>query len=171
MLLWRVVRKKMSLIRNFAQISCAASTPLARFYVPLSLFCTRGPGRFFNSALYWFWCFILHLALPGGQRGLRFAPPPLSAGPFGAVFRFAATRGRPCLQSAFLAARPFVLPHPCAGALQGSHGAGGSAGPCGVAFQGDNRHVFTGPYVFTGLYAGFPRPRAGKQCPFAKAES
>jgi len=112
LLLWRVVRKKMSLIRNFAQISCAASTPLARFYVPLSLFCTRGPGRFFNSALYWFWCFILHLALPGGQRGLRFAPPPLSAGPFGGSFSVCHNARAPLFAKRFFCSKAFCSAAP-----------------------------------------------------------
>lgn len=46
MLLWRVVRKKMSLIRNFAQSPWPVSSPPARFYPPFFSFVGGGPAVF-----------------------------------------------------------------------------------------------------------------------------
>ena len=46
MLLWRVVRKKMSLIRNYAQSPWAVSSPPARFYPPFFFSVGGGPAVF-----------------------------------------------------------------------------------------------------------------------------
>ena len=165
MLLWRVVRKKMSLIRNYAQSPWPASSPPARFYPPFFFSVGGGPAVFFNAALYWFWRFIPYSARPAGQWHLRFVSRCLQTGPLG-VFPGLPHRAAAFVCKVYFCSTALTLPPPHPpGHRKATAGASGSAGPCGVAFH-DGKRQFSPACTL-----GYDRQRAGKQRPFAEAES
>lgn len=93
MLLWRVVRKKMSLIRNFAQSPWPVSSPPARFYPPFFSFVGGGPAVFLMPFCTGFGG-LSRIRPPAGRCLLRFiALWRVAAGAFGAAFCGAAA---PC---------------------------------------------------------------------------
>ncbi len=162
MLLWRVVRKKMSLIRNYAQSPWPVSSPPARFYPPFFFSVGGGPAVFFNTALYWFWRFIPYSARPAGQWHLRFVSRCLQTGPLG-VFPGLPHRAAAFVCKVYFCSTALTLPPPHPpGHRKATAGASGSAGPCGVAFH-DGKSQFS-----PACPLGYDRQRAGKQRPFCR---